>query len=165
LAEPVAMPDMMLPATDGGAVNPGQLAGWAVFFFYPYTGRPGVPDPEGWDQIPGAHGSTAQALSYSMLYDVFSSQNIKVFGVSFQDTAWQQEFVRRNALAFPLLSDAARSFSSALNLETFKAGDGSFLRRRTMVVHDGIVRHDRRTILAPEADVAAVLNWFGEQLR
>ena len=73
MAEAMRLPDVALPATDGTTVNPGLLRGRVVIFVYPYTGKPGVPDPPGWDQIFGAHGSTPQALAFSRLYPEFAS--------------------------------------------------------------------------------------------
>jgi peroxiredoxin len=99
-----ALPDVELPSTAGGVVNPLHEEGWVVYVFYPYTGRPGFSDPPNWDKIKGAHGSTPQNLAYSKLYPSYQNKTVKVFGVSLQSTDWQLEFVERSALAFPLLS-------------------------------------------------------------
>ena len=45
------LPDVDLPSTDDTRVNPGLIRGRAVIYVYPYTGKPGVPDPPGWDSI------------------------------------------------------------------------------------------------------------------
>ena len=55
------MPDLALPTTAGRSVNFAELSGRAVVFCYPWTGRPGQPNPPSWDDIPGAHGSTPEA--------------------------------------------------------------------------------------------------------
>ena len=47
--------------------NPARIQGPAVIFCYPFTGRPGYPNPPNWDHITGAHGSTPQAIAYSEL--------------------------------------------------------------------------------------------------
>jgi len=161
--EGTMMPDVTLPATGGGFTNPRRIKGRAVYFIYPYTGRPGVPDPEGWDQIKGAHGSTPQALSYSKAYEDFILNNVRVFGVSLQDSAWQLEFVSRTALPFPLLSDAARQFSTGLSLQTFPAGNRDFLHRRTLVASEGAIILDRTDVSPPESDAALVLTWLEER--
>jgi peroxiredoxin len=131
--------------------------GITVIFFYPYTGRPGHPDPEGWDDIPGAHGSTPQALAFSALCPEFEKRGIQVCGVSFQTTDWQQEFVDRHKLRFPLLSDAARKLSTALSLQTFRAGKNDYLVRRTIVVKAGFITQDVHPIPAPEKNAADIL--------
>src|SRR5512137_1231844 len=103
-----AMPDVDLEATSGSPVNPSRMPGAAVIFCYPFTGRPGHPNPPNWDHIPGAHGSTPQALAYSESYGQFRRLGVKLFGLSMLNTEWQRDFVSRNKLTFRLLSDAGR---------------------------------------------------------
>jgi peroxiredoxin len=153
----VALPDLGLPSSAGGVVNLLRQSGRAVVFVYPYTGRPGFADPEGWDNIPGAHGSTPQALAFSTHYHEFIARNVKVFGVSFQQREWQQELVKRNGLGFALLSDADGVWSRELELESFRAGDKHYLCRRTFVVNDGIITHDLYPVTAPAENAADVL--------
>ena len=126
-------------------------------FFYPYTGRPGHPDPEGWDDIPGAHGSTPQALAFQALYPEFENRGVQVCGVSFQTTDWQQEFVDRHKLRFPLFSDSARKLALAISLKTFKAGGDDYLVRRTIVVKNGHITHDVTSIPEPHKNAANML--------
>ena len=159
------MPDVSLPATNGSTINPRKVKGCVVYFIYPYTGRPGVPDPEGWDHIQGAHGSTPQALAYSNSYEYFLSNNVKVFGVSLQDTDWQREFVERTALRFSLLSDMAGHFSTGLSLRAFPAGNREFLQRRTLVASEGKIVLDRTNVTPPEADASVVLAWLQDQVK
>jgi peroxiredoxin len=150
-----AFPTITLPSTTIEQVHIQHDR--TVIFFYPYTGRPGHPDPDGWDSIPGAHGSTPQALAFSTLYPEFEKLAVKVCGVSFQTTDWQQEFVERNKLRIPLLSDVDRKLASALSLQTFKAGATDFLVRRTIVVRNGRITHDVFSIPAPEKNAADIL--------
>ena len=49
------LPRLSLPSTSGGRVDL-EAAGRAIFSVYPRTGRPGVPSPDGWNEIPGARG-------------------------------------------------------------------------------------------------------------
>jgi peroxiredoxin len=151
------LPSIALASTDGTVVYPAALTGSNVFFCYPYTGRPGVPDPPGWDDIPGAHGSTPQALAYSALHDGFDRIGARAFGVSFDDHEWQKEFAQRNALRVPLLSDAAGRFAAALELQTFRAGAREFLQRVTLIASDGRITAMRSRIADPAADAAEVL--------
>jgi peroxiredoxin len=157
----VRLPDVALWSTDDTWVNLSTLHGRSVVFCYPYTGRPDVPDPPGWDHIQGAHGSTPQALGFSALADQFETLGVKIFGIGFQNTDWQKHFVVRNALQFPLLSDEDRAFSNAMGLKTFAAGVQDFLVRRTFVIEAGLVLHDFENIPAPvenARDVLAVLS-------
>lgn len=151
------LPDVALTATSGGTVNPSRLAGRTVLFFYPYTGRPGHADPANWDNIPGAHGSTPQCLAYSRHYAEFQTQGVKLFGVSFQDGEWQLDFVRRNALSFPLLSDLEHRFSDTLRLPVFETGGTAYLKRLTLIARDGIVEAVRYPVPEPARDAEETL--------
>lgn len=153
----ISLPAVNLVATSGLVIDLPQLQGISIIFCYPYTGRPGYPNPRGWDDIPGAHGSTPQALAYSKLYPEFRKLGVSIFGLSIQDTEWQRDFVERNALGFALLSDADRKFSQALGLPTFRAGDEEFLRRLTMVVENGVPTMIRYPVEKPEKDAEEVL--------
>jgi peroxiredoxin len=152
-----ALPDVPLPGTQGAMVNLAHISGWSVVFCYPYTGRPGVPDPEGWDTIKGAHGSTPQAIAYSAARDDFEARGVRVFGLSFQDPEWQKEFAERHALRVPLLSDTDGTFAHGLGLATFDAGGTTFLKRVTLIAHDGIIIAARETIAHPGRDAAETL--------
>jgi len=152
-----SLPRVVLPASDGTAVDPAALAGVAVIFCYPWSGRPGVPNPPDWDEIPGAHGSTPQALAYSSLYGEFRARGVAVYGLSFQDTGWQREFAERCRLPFPLLSDAARHFSNELGLQTFATGGVDYLARLTLIARDGVIAGVRYPVAVPERDAEEVL--------
>jgi peroxiredoxin len=151
------VPSLALQSTAGASINLATLPSKTALFIYPYTGLPGVPDPDGWDHIAGAHGSTPQALAFSYRYKEFETLNVRVFGLSFQDTAWQQAFVERNKLAFPLLSDETQSFAKALSLDTFNAGERLFLTRRAFLIHDGIITHDFYPVTKPAANADELL--------
>src|SRR5579875_1226017 len=58
------VPSIPLKATDGSLVDLSALAGRVIVYAYPRTGTPGVPNPEGWDSIPGARGCTPQTCSF-----------------------------------------------------------------------------------------------------
>jgi peroxiredoxin len=154
------LPDFDLPSTDGFSVNLSNRDGTFVIFCFPYTGRPDFPNPPDWDNIPGAHGSTPQAQAFSLHYEEFKKLGISVFGLSFQDTSWQSEFVKRTSLRVALLSDKKKLFSSALGLPEFKAGTQDYLRRLTFISKNGIITHVRYPIDIPENDAAETLKLF-----
>ena len=151
------LPRLVLPASDATPVDPSALAGLAVIFCYPWSGRPGLPNPPGWDEIPGAHGSTPQALAYSSLYGQFRARGAAVYGLSLQDIEWQREFARRCGLPFPLLSDAQERFSQSLGLPVFAAGGQHYLERLTLVARDAIIAELRYPVASPERDAEEVL--------
>jgi peroxiredoxin len=154
------LPDLDLPSTDGFTFNLSTANGTFVIFCFPYTGRPDVPNPPDWDNIPEAHGSTPQAQAFSMRYEEFEKLDIKVFGLSFQDRDWQSEFVKRTSLRVPLLSDRKKLFSAALGLPTFRAGTEDYLRRITLISKDGYITYVRYPIEVPEKDAAETLRLF-----
>jgi peroxiredoxin len=155
------LPDIELPATTGARINLSRLQGRHVIFCHPYTGRPGTPDPPDWDVIPGAHGSTPQALAYSLLLGEFQRRSVKIFGLSLQDTAWQQEFALRCRTGFPLLSDKEGQFSKALGLPVFHTGHRTFLRRLTMIIGSGTIEVVRYPVERPEMDASETLALLG----
>ena len=131
------LPAIALPSSAGVAICLSQLSGRAVVFVYPFTGTPGAANPPGWDDIPGAHGSTAEAEGFRDLMPVFAVKGVKVFGLSGQTSADQQDFARRAALTFPLLSDEAFRFADALRLPRFLTGGATYMRRLTLIVDGG----------------------------
>ena len=106
------VPPVALPATDGTAVNLAALRGRSVVIVYPWTGRPGFPNPPDWDLIPGAHGSTPELEGFRVLHGDFAQAGLRLFGSSRQDTAYQRELVARLGWPFPILSDEAGARSA-----------------------------------------------------
>lgn len=133
------LPPVALRATTGADIVLAELPGRAVVFIYPWTGRAGLPNPLGWDDILGAHGSTPQAEGFAALHPQYAEASIAVFGLSGQEPDWQRELADRLHLPFPLLSDADRAFARALNLPVFQAGDEIFLKRLTLILEDGVI--------------------------
>lgn len=155
------MPNVELEATSGSPVNPSKILGPAVIFCYPFTGRPGYDNPPNWDHIPGAHGSTPQALAYSEAYGHFRRLGVKLFGLSMLSSEWQQDFVARNNLSFRLLSDFERGFQSRLGLPMFETAGELYLQRITFILHDGMISSVRFPIPEPETDAEEVLAALG----
>ena len=117
----LVVPRVRLSATDGGVVDVGDLVGLSVIFFYPMTGRPGVPLPEGWDEIPGARGCTPQSCAFRDEYSGLLQHGVgAVFGISTQNTDYQKEAWTRLHLPYPLLSDEKLQLTKALNLPTMQ---------------------------------------------
>jgi peroxiredoxin len=153
----LTLPDIDLPSTHGGSVSLARAPGLNVFYIYPWTGRPGLPNPPRWDDIPGAHGSTPQAEGFRDLYPQYRAAGIGVFGISGQDTAWQQEFSDRCALPFALLSEADGALRAALSLPTFETGGVTYLKRLTLIVRDGNLERSIYPVSNPSGHAADVL--------
>ena len=95
------LPNVELPATDGSKVSLATLCGRSIVAVYPWTGRPGLPNPPDWDIIPGAHGSTRELEGFRDLFDEFARRGVGIFGLSSQTTAYQREMATRLRLPFP----------------------------------------------------------------
>lgn len=156
----MAVPAIALPATDGEAVDLSTLSGRTVVYCYPRTGRPGEPLPAGWDEIPGARGCTPQSCSFRDDYAGFGALGVRVFGLSTQDTPYQQEVAQRVHLPFPLLSDAALAFAHALSLPTFEAGGMVLIKRLTLILKDGVIEHALYPVFPPDRSAADTLAWL-----
>jgi peroxiredoxin len=151
------LPNVPLPATTGETIRLAEVPGRAVLFVYPWTGRPGYPDPPGWDDIPGAHGSTPQAEGFAALYPQFRAASLAVFGLSGQPPDWQSEFATRKTLPYPLLSDAGFVFARALRLPSFEAGGETYLRRLTLIIAGGIIEAVIYPVHPPDTHASDVL--------
>lgn len=146
------LPQLPLPATGGGTVNLRDRSRSArlVVFAYPRTGRPDIDLPTGWDAIPGARGCTPQACAFRDLSEQFAALGAEVFGLSTQNTAYQQEAVSRLHLPYRLLSDADLRLTEALRLPTFTTDGMKLLRRLTVVVRDGRIEHVQYPVFPPD---------------
>jgi len=117
--------------------------------------------PEGWDTIPGARGCSAEACGFQdhhdELLDVGAS---RVFGVSAQDSGYQQEVVARLRLPFALLSDTELRLVRELNLPTFQAGGRTLFKRLTLVIADGVIEHAFYPVFPPNEHAQQVLTWL-----
>ena len=150
------LPSLALPATDGGSVDLAALSGRSLVIVYPWTGRPGLPNPPNWDDIQGAHGSTPELAGFRDRYADFLSLGVRLFGLSRQTTDYQTELVSRLALPFPILSDAAGRFA-ALGLPSFATGGDVYLNRLTLQVKDGQIERVFYPVLDPAGHAAEVL--------
>lgn len=154
-----------MPSTSGDSVDLSQALGLTVVFVYPWTGREGLPNPPDWDDIPGAHGSTPEALGFRDHHDLFRAREVVVYGLSNQDSAYQSELVARLALPYPILSDAGGILEAALALPAFETGGKRYLKRLTLVIEDGLVRHTFYPVHPPDTHASAVLAWIAANCR
>jgi peroxiredoxin len=155
------LPDLSLPATDGGAINLAELSDRTVVYIYPRTGVPGIDPPDGWDMIPGARGCTPQSCSFRDHFGELKALGVaRVFGLSTQDTAYQQEAATRLHLPFPILSDDKLALTKALNLPTFTASGMTLLRRMALVIDDGVITKAFYPVFPPDQSAAEVIAWI-----
>ena len=119
-----------------------------------------MPDPPGWDDIAGAHGSTPESEGFRDVYERYAALGVEVFGLSTQSTEHQRELSQRLHLPFAVLSDEDMRFQTALALPTFLAGDVPYLKRLTLYVRDGSIVHTFYPVHPPAAHAAEVLGWL-----
>jgi len=154
------LPSMDLSSTSGRIINPATLPGRVVIYCYPMTGRPGVPLPVGWDQIPGARGCTPQSCAFRDRYRELKAMNVQVFGLSTQTTDYQREAAERLHLPFELLSDSSLQFAEALRLPTFEIEGKRLLKRVTLIADDGKIIKHFYPIFPPDSNAGAVVSWL-----
>jgi peroxiredoxin len=147
----LAVPDLELPATTGEAISLDALgAGRTVLYAYPLTGRPGTDLPQGWDAIPGARGCTTEACDFRDHHqDLLVAGAERVFGLSSQDIAYQQEVVERLRLPFAMLSDLTLSLAGR-----------TLFKRLTLIIRDGAVERVFYPVFPPNEHARQVLAWL-----
>jgi len=157
----IKLPDLALPATIGGPVNLSKLKGRTVLYIYPRTGVPGQALPTGWDTIPGARGCTPQSCSFRDHFGELKRLGVaQLFGLSAQDTAYQQEAATRLHLPFPILSDEKLAFTRALRLPTFSVDGMTLIKRMALVIDDGTITKVFYPVFPPDKNAEEVITWL-----
>jgi len=160
----VKVPDVALPATGGGMVNLATLKGRTVVYVYPRTGVPGVDPPPGWDQIPGARGCTPQSCGFRDHFAELKALGVaQVFGLSTQDTGYQQEAADRLHLPFPILSDAELNLATSLHLPMFMTSGMTLLARMALVIEDGEIVKVFYPVFPPDKNAEEVIAWLRDR--
>jgi peroxiredoxin len=150
-----------LLATDGSTVDLATLRGLTVVYIYPRTGVPGVPNPDGWDLIPGARGCTPQSCSFRDHFAELKTLGVtRLFGLSAQGTAYQREAAERLHLPFPLLSDEHLRLTEAMRLPTFETSGMTLLQRLTLVIQDGTIAHVFYPVFPPDRSATDVIEYL-----
>lgn len=155
------MPGLSLRSTRGRQVRlDEQSRSLSVFFFYPRTGRPGQAIPAEWDRIPGARGCTPHSCGYRDLYGEYRAAGASVFGVSSQDTEYQNELVQRNQLPYEILSDSGFALTDALRLPTFVFEGVRLIKRLALVTEDQRIAKVFYPVFPPDKNAQTVLAWL-----
>ncbi len=159
----LALPSISLPATSGAMTDLARLGqpGRSVLYCYPLIGRPGTDLPDGWDAIAGARGCTPEACAFRDHHrELMAAGVTSVFGLSSQDTAFQQEVAGRLHLPFAMLSDIGFALADTLRLPTFEAAGNRLYTRLTLVVRDGRIEHVFYPVFPPDQHPQQVLDWL-----
>ncbi|MEU8687775.1 MerR family transcriptional regulator [Streptomyces sp. NPDC048665] len=132
-----------------------------VVYVYPLTGRPGTDLPQGWNSIPGARGCTPETCGFrDHFQDLLEAGAGRVYGLSSQDGAYQNEVVERLGLPFDMLSDPSFGLADTLGLPTFEADGTRLFKRLTLVIRDGVIEHAFYPVFPPNEHAEQVLTWL-----
>jgi peroxiredoxin len=160
------MASVPLPATNGEKVDLSAIPGRVVVYAYPRTGKPGVENPEGWDMIPGARGCTPQSCSFRDHFAELKALGAsRLFGLSTQDPGYQREAAERLHLPFVILSDEHLKLTRAMNLPTFETQGMTLLKRFTLIIDEGTVKHVFYPVFPPDRSAADVIAWLSKNPR
>ena len=153
--------ELALVATDGTTVKLSELPGLTILFCYPRTGAPGEEIPEEWNNTPGARGCTAEAINYGKKFTALTELGVNtVFGLSVQSTQYQQEVKERLHLPFDLLSDEKLDFVKALQMPTFEWQGSPLVKRCTLALKDGKVKHVWYPVFPAAENADEVAKWL-----
>lgn len=155
-----SLPSLPLPSTDGGTLDLSAVPGRLVVFCFPRAGRPGVPMPEGWNDIPGARGCTPESIGFRDRYDEIRALHAQLAGLSTQSPDDQREIRDRLGLPFPLLSDQGLGFARALDLPAFEVEGMTLIRRLTLVALDGVIEKVFYPVFPPDRAAEEVVVWL-----
>lgn len=155
------LPSLVLRSTRGRLVDLSKLKGTTVVYIYPRTGRPDQEVPTGWNAIPGARGCTPQSCAFRDHYQELKKLGVsELFGLSTQDTAYQQEAAERMHLPFEILSDEKLEFTKALRLPVFEVDGMKLIKRITLIVRDGTIAKVFYPVFPPDKNAEEVLSWL-----
>ena len=167
--EGTMLPKVTLRATNGEMITLDGIASRLAIYVYPMTGRPDRALPKNWEQIPGARGCTPQSCSFRDHYaelGALLSTNVEstaVFGLSVQDTDYQNEARSRLHLPFQLLSDKAMQLKATLSLPTMVVAGMELYKRLTMIVENGRIVKVFYPVFPPDKNIDDVLAWLRQQ--
>lgn len=159
------VPSLALKSTSHRDVNLSSLPGVTVVYGYPRTGEPDRDPPSGWDGVPGARGCTPESCGFRDHHAELRALGAGVYGLSTQDTGYQQEVVARLHLPFELLSDATLAFTRALSLPTFTIAGMTLIKRLTLIIRDGRIEHVFYPVFPPDTHAEEVIAWLTMPVR
>jgi peroxiredoxin len=154
------LPQVTLSSTRGDRLDLSTIEGKVVIYCYPMTKQPDIDIPDGWEQIPGAAGCTLQSCAFRDDYTQLQALDVRVYGLSTQDSIYQQEAVERLHLPFALLSDANFELTTLLRLPTFKVEGKRLLKRLTLIADRGKIVKVFYPVFPPDRNAQAVIDWL-----
>lgn len=160
------MPDLLLESTNQDKINmKDDFKKTSVLFIYPRAGSPLEPNlnPELWDATPGARGCTPQSCSFRDLFAAFKEEGVAVYGLSIQTPDIQREFVERNHINFPIISDKEYKFTDELKLPTFDFEGERLIKRMCFFIEDSRIEKVFYPVFPPDKNADEVLTWIKQK--
>jgi peroxiredoxin len=155
------IPSISLNTTSNTEVDLSTLPGLTILFTYPRTGGPNETIPDAWNAIPGARGCSPQACSFRDALSTLRSKGVKqIYGLSTQDTAYQQEAKERLHLSYDLLSDEALEFVNSVKMPTFTWEGNELVKRSILAIEDGKVVKVWYPVFPTDASARLVDEWL-----
>ena len=131
-----------------------------IIYFFPRTGRPDLPLPDNWNNIPGASGCTLETCKFRDHYDDLISLNAVPMGITTQTNEYNKEMTKRLSVPFDILSDENLKLKNALNLPTFSVKNKIYFKRLTLIIEKKIVKKVFYPIYPIENHLNDVLQWL-----
>ena len=157
------IPSISLPNQEGNYLRLDRSDTFRIIiYFFPMTGRPDMPLPQNWNEIPGAHGCTLQTCKFRDNYDDLISLNAVPIGISTQSVSYNKEMTNRLSVPFDVLSDEKLELKNVLKLPTFLVEDKIYLKRLTLIVEKKIVKKVFYPIYPIDKHIDGVLKWLKE---
>jgi peroxiredoxin len=154
------LPALALDSTQGPVDLAELAAERAVLYVYPRTGRPGVDNLPGWDELPGARGCTPQSCAFRDHAAELAELGARVAGVSSQTLEDQIEFAERTHMPYPVLADPEFRLRDALDLPTFELAGETFYKRLALVAEHGRIVQVFYPVFPPDRNAADVVDWL-----
>lgn len=132
-----SIPDLTLLDQDENEVNLVEVAKkskYLIIFAYPKASTPGC---------------TRQACGFQANYDFLKSSGATVFGLSADQPKAQKNFVIKQNLEYPLLSDPARKLVGVLGAKKAPSG----IKRSHWIFVDGVLKV-KKIQISPEASIS-----------
>lgn len=160
------VPSVTLLSTSEGNVDLSKEEGLIIVFFYPRTAAPNEIVPDEWNSIPGARGCTPQTCSFrDHVKDLTGLGVRRIYGISTQDTPYQQEARERLRLPYNLLSDEKLKLAQALTLPTFEWKGRTLIKRLALAIKEGQIVNVWYPIFPPGESAEQVRQWLETQRR
>ena len=150
----------MLPSSQGPVSLVELAADRLVLYVYPRSGRPGVPNLAGWDEIPGARGCTPQSCGFRDHAAELASLGARVAGLSAQSLEDQVEFAERNHIPYPVISDEWLELERWLGLPTFDVEGLTLYKRLALIAERRTIVKVFYPVFPPDRNAEEVVAWL-----